>query len=136
MIEVAPRAQPTPYSRMPVLTNGRTKVMSYLMLYVGIAVVACAAPDRTITRDSDGDAAWSRRLAATVPVGMSADYARAIMLRNGFDCHDGADSSAYIWCSKMSGPGIVQRRWQAVIVLNAEGVVAVSRASTGLIGPR
>jgi hypothetical protein len=58
------------------------------------------------------------------------------MERNGFRCHEGADSVAYFWCDKLSAKkGPVQRRWQAVINLNGERRVFEVRAFTGLIGP-
>jgi hypothetical protein len=100
-----------------------------------VATVACAASDRSITRGADGESDWSRRLAAAIPLGIPADSARSTMQRNGFDCHDGVDRVAYIWCDKLSNKPVVKRRWQAVIKLNSRRVVYEVRGSTGLIGP-
>ena len=99
------------------------------------AGLACARPDRTITRGADGEPEWSRRLAAAVPRGISADSARSVMQRNGFRCQEGSDSVAYVWCDKLSDRAIVQRRWQAVINLDSQRRVYEVRGSTGLIGP-
>ena len=96
---------------------------------------ACAMPDRTITRGADGSADWDRHLASAIPLGISADSARAIMLGNGFRCQDGVDSVAYIWCDKESAKPIVKRRWHAIINLNASRSVFAVRGSTGLVGP-
>ena len=104
-------------------------------LVVVAASLACALPDRTITRGADGAPEWARRLTAAIPLGISGDSARSVMVRNGFRCQEGADSAAYIWCDKLSNKAVVKRRWQAVISLNSQHVVYEVRASTGLIGP-
>lgn len=107
------------------------------LLVVASVLVACAGCDRSITHGAAGKRDWARRLAAAVPVGISADSARALLERNGFQCQAGADSVASLWCEKASGgrAKIVRRHWQAVLTLDAEHRVAEVRASTGLVGP-
>lgn len=97
--------------------------------------LACARRDTSITHGADGSPEWSRRLAAAVPLGVSGDSARGIMERNGFRCREGIDSIASLWCDKLSRKAIVQRRWQAVINLDAQRRVHQVHGSTGLIGP-
>ena len=92
-------------------------------------------PDRTITHGADGPADWAKRLSSAIPLGITGDSARAVMVRNGFRCQDGVDSVAYIWCDKESGKSIVKRRWQAVINLDPLHSVSAVRGSTGLVGP-
>jgi hypothetical protein len=104
-------------------------------LIVVVASLACTRPDRSITRGADGGPEWKRRLAAAVPLGIFGDSARSVMQWNDFRCQEGDDSVASIWCDKLSAKGIVRRRWQAVINLNAQRVVYEVRGSTGLIGP-
>jgi hypothetical protein len=101
------------------------------------ASLACAPPDGTITRGADGEREWARNLAAAIPLGISGDSAQAVMERNGFRCHTGADSVVYLWCDKYSGgrAAVVRRRWQAVLNLDDGRRVFEARASTGLIGP-
>lgn len=99
-----------------------------------VTSVACVARDRTITRGADGELEWSRRLGTAVPLGIAAESARAVMLRNGFHCENGVDSAAYIWCEKFSDKPLVKRRWQAVIRINSQHLVNEVRATTGLIG--
>jgi hypothetical protein len=102
---------------------------------IGAVGVACARPDRTITRGADGEPEWSRHLAAAVPRGISGDSARSVMQRNGFRCQEGVDSVAHVWCDKLSDKTVVQRCWQAVINLDSQRRVYEVRGSTGLIGP-
>ena len=105
---------------------------------VGLALgaSACDPRDQTITRGADGAPEWSRRLSAAVPLGAPVDSARLVMEHNGFQCREGADSVAYIWCDKLSvKKAPVQRRWQAVMTLDEQRRVHQVRASTGLTGP-
>jgi type II secretory pathway component PulK len=101
-------------------------------LFIGLA---CAKRDTSITHGADGTPEWSRHLAAAVPVGISADSARRVMEGNGFSCREGADSVAYLWCDKRSDKAMVQRRWEAVVKLDAQRRVYEVRGSTDLIGP-
>lgn len=129
------------FHRLPVsqsvrlLTTFRMSVRTIAGIALITAGFACAGLDRTITRGADGEPEWSRRLAAAVPLGISADSARSVMLRNGFQCQEGADSVAYIWCDKLADKAVVKRRWQAVINLDSQRHVYEVRGSTGLIGP-
>ena len=105
-----------------------------LVLFTPVAS-ACAVRDQTITYGADGAPEWTRRLAATVHIGTSADSARLVLELNGFHCREGADSVAYLWCDKVSRKKtLVHRRWQAVINLNEKRRVHEVRAFTGLIG--
>lgn len=99
-----------------------------------LIAVACARRDASITHGADGAPEWSRHLTAAVPLGIPADSARRIMEGNGFRC-EVADSVASLWCDKRSGKALVQRRWQAVVTLDAHRRVKEVRGSTGLIGP-
>jgi len=99
------------------------------------ATLACAKRDTTITHGADSAPEWSRHLSAAIPTGISADSARRLMEHNGFRCQDGVDSVAYVWCDKLSSNAIVQRRWQAVLNLDAQRRISEVRAFTGLIGP-
>ena len=104
------------------------------LLFFCLALGGCAR-DHTITHGADAEADWSRRLAAAIPIGLSRDSARAIMEANGFQCREGVDSVAYVWCSKTSSaPNIVTRHWSAVLNLDHDRVFEV-RALTGLVGP-
>jgi len=103
-----------------------------VLLYIALA---CANRDTSITHGADGQPEWSRRLTAAVPLGIPVDSARRIMEINGFQCREGADSVSSLWCDKRSGKSIVERRWQAVINLNAQRRVYEVRGSTSLIGP-
>ena len=111
--------------------------MRAALLWVSLALSGCRGVDRTITHGADGEADWSRRLAAAIPVGLSRDSARKLLEANGFRCREGADSAAQLWCGKTStstASNIVSRRWSAVLTLNRDSVVEV-RGSTGLVGP-
>jgi hypothetical protein len=109
--------------------------VSTSLLFFSLTLLSCRASDRTITHGADGEADWSRRLAAAIPIGLSRDSARAIMEANGFQCRERADSVAYVWCSKTSSPsGVVRRRWSAVLNLDQNHVFEV-RGFTGLVGP-
>ena len=98
--------------------------------------LSCRHGDRSITREADSQTAWARNLAAAVPLGLSADSARQVMLRNGFTCVTGADSVAYLWCDKYSGgeSELVRQRWQANLNLDDRGRVYEARAFYGLVG--
>ena len=100
-----------------------------------LAAVGCAR-DRSITRGADGAHDWERRLADAVPVGTPAGAARATLERNGFRCQAPDSVGAPLWCDKWSRGqfAVVRRRWQAVLELEGERVVAV-KATTGLTGP-
>jgi len=97
-----------------------------------LMVLACAKPDTTITHGADGQREWSRRLAAAVPLGISVDSARRTMDANGFQCREGEDSVSYLSCAKLSGKAVVQRRWEAVVHLDAQRRVNDVRGSTSL----
>jgi|RhiMethySRZTD1v2_1073278.scaffolds.fasta_scaffold554236_1 hypothetical protein len=109
-----------------------------LFLATSLALLGgCGPRDATITHGADGAPEWSRHLASAVPVGITADSARAIMTRNGFTCRSGSDTVAHLWCEKQSGGrvAIVRRRWQAALNLDERQRVVAVRGSTGLIGP-
>jgi len=97
-----------------------------------LIALACAQQDTSITHGADGQPEWSRRLAAAVPLGVAVDSARRIMDTNGFHCHEGADSVSYLSCEKLSGKAVVQRRWQAIVNLDAQRRVHDVRGSTAL----
>ena len=105
------------------------------ILLVLLTVLSLACADRSITAGVDSEAQWSRRLAATIPIGTPQDSAKRIMERNGFTCMFGADSVVYVGCDKMSARfNIVRRNWRAILNMD-KGRVFALRASTGLIGP-
>jgi hypothetical protein len=106
----------------------RTKTLLALPV---VAALACRG-DRSITRGIANESAWTRRLAATVPVGTTADSAPAIMETNGFLCRAGIDSVAYLWCSKSSG-GLVREKWNAVLNFDRRARVSETRALYGLV---
>jgi|SRR6185312_4436980 len=111
--------------------------MKRRIVIVACCVAAAAGCDRSITHGADGSRDWDHRLAAAVPIGISADTALAVMTRNGFRCTAGADSVRYLWCDKWSGTrlDLVRRRWQAVLNIDAGGRIVERRASTDLTGP-
>ena len=101
----------------------------------GIVLCSCGPADHSITRGADGENDWSRRLAAAVPVGTSADAARSTMERNGFGCRAIAATVADLQCDKTSARrGAVQRRWRALLSVDRGHVTAV-RAVTALDAP-
>ena len=97
--------------------------------------LACAGRDTSITHGADGAPEWSRRLAAAVPPGITADSARHVMEASNFHCRAGVDSVAYLWCDKVADKAIVQRRWQATVSLDAQQRVREVRGTTDLTGP-
>jgi hypothetical protein len=96
---------------------------------------ACANRETSITHGADGQPEWSRRLAAGVSLGISADSARHIMESSGFTCREGADGVFYLSCEKRSRKGIVQRRWHAIVNLDARRRVHDVHGSTALTRP-
>jgi ketosteroid isomerase-like protein len=104
-------------------------------IFLTCFLFACAHRDHTITQGVRDQAEWTRQLEVAVPVGISVDSAQATMERNGFECHHGVDSVAYLWCDKSTNAGnLVRERWQAVINLD-HGQVYERRAFFGLIAP-
>ena len=105
------------------------------LLVAGTVLCSCGPADHSITRGADGENDWSRRLAAAVPVGTSADSARSTMERNGFACGAIAGTVADLQCDKTSPRrGVVQRRWRALLSADRGRVIAV-RAVTALETP-
>src|SRR5262245_38838637 len=106
----------------------RTLLVSCLLT----AVSGCSI-DHSITHGADGSPEWDRRLSAAIPLGLAADSARAVMIRNGFRCSSGADSVRYLWCDKESGPrfAVVRRRWQAILNIDDRGRIYELRGTTG-----
>jgi hypothetical protein len=115
----------------------RTKEFMRIMRLLGSLILlgSCRVGDRTITRGADGDQDWARRLTAAVPLGTSADLARATMESNGFSCRVGQESGVDLWCDKTGAQrGLVQRHWRAVFKLE-RGQVTQAKASTDLLAP-
>jgi hypothetical protein len=104
-------------------------------LFVVVFALACAH-DETITRGADGANDWKRRVEAAIPLGISEDSARSVLIRNGFNCRAFDSTDSTVWCDKEPGGRfeIVRRRWQATIHFESGRVNRVE-SSTGLIGP-
>jgi hypothetical protein len=104
-----------------------------LLLVVAFAL-ACAR-DETITRGADGADDWKRRAEAAIPLGISIDSARAVLVRNGFNCRPLESADSTVWCDKVSGGRfeMVRRRWQTILHFQS-GRVKKIESSTGLIG--
>jgi len=115
-----------------VASNARTAAI-IIVLFIALA---CGNRDTSITHGADGQPEWSRRLSAAVPLGISVDSAGRIMESNGFRCREGADSVFYLSCEKLSSKAVVQRRWQAVLNLDARRRVYGVRGFTALIRPK
>jgi hypothetical protein len=104
-------------------------------LFVVVFALACAH-DETITRGADGANDWKRRVETAIPLGISEDSARSVLIRNGFNCGAFDSTDSTVWCDKEPGGRfeIVRRRWQATIHFESGRVNRVE-SSTGLIGP-
>lgn len=111
------------------------RIQTVTAFLLAFSTLACGGA-RSITRGAEGSAAWTRRLAAAVPIGVFADSARVLLERNGFRCQVDSAGAASLWCDKESGGrfAIVRRRWQAVLGFQDHHITAV-KGTTGRIGP-
>ena len=113
----------------------QSSARNFSLLSLSLIAFACSTRDTSITHGADGQPEWSRRLAAAVPPGIPGDSARRVMESSGFRCRTRADSGSHLSCDKISGTLMVERRWQAIIDLDAQGRVNQVSGSTALSRP-
>ena len=98
-----------------------------------LALLGCSI-DHSITHGADGAPEWDRRLRDAVPIGTQMTEARAILVRNGFDCEPDATKPDALECNKLASHAlsVARRRWQAKLEAT-DGRVSRVESSTELV---
>lgn len=109
---------------------------AFLGIFAAIALSGCSHTAEL----SEQPSVAASQIEHWVPLGSTAGDALRVMRQHGFACSTVTNGTFgnlrgvnYLYCDHSSG-GIVQRRWQAALVL-AGGKVSGVQVSTGLVGP-
>jgi len=98
-----------------------------------LAFLGCSV-DHSMTHGADGAPEWDRRLRSAIPIGTQISEARAILIRNGFDCDAAGTKPDTLECIKLASNAlsVARRRWQARLEAT-DGRVSRVESSTELL---
>ena len=101
--------------------------------FCSLAFLGCN-PDRSITHGADGAPEWDRRLRDAVPIGTQMAEARAILIRNGFNCDADGTKPDILECTKLASNAlsVARRQWHATLEAT-DGRVSRVESSTELL---